>query len=180
MSDVPSPAAPAPAGSDDPGWYVVRCRPRQEARALEHLERQGFVAFAPQCRITRRQGTVRRPVVEPLFPGYAFVRLSPTRGDWGVLRSTRGVQYLVRFGLNTPRLPQAAIDQLRALDGVDLDRGPPRLAVGMRVRVSEGPFVGLEGVFTQRDGEARAQVLLDCMQRLVRVTLAETQLEPAH
>jgi transcriptional antiterminator RfaH len=90
---------------DDADWYVVRCKPREDARAIENLGLQGFEAFSPACLVTRRVGTVRRKLSEPMFPGYAFVRLSTTRHDWSVLRSTRGVMQLVRFGATAPRVP---------------------------------------------------------------------------
>lgn len=160
---------PIGSGHSDEGWYVVRCKPREDARALEHLGNQGFEAFSPRCAVIRRTGTVRRKVIEPLFPGYVFVRLSPTRHDWSVLRSTRGVQYLVRFGLRAPSMPAALIDDLRALDGMELGSPASRLKAGDRVRLLDGPFAGMEGVFAQRDGEMRACVLLECMQRQVRV-----------
>jgi transcriptional antiterminator RfaH len=156
---------------DDTGWYVIRCKPREDARAIEHLGNQGFEAFSPSCVLTRRVGTTRRKVSEPMFPGYAFVRLSLTRGDWSVLRSTRGVMQLVRFGQTAPRLPTGVLDELRRMDGIELDAPAKRFKHGDTVRVLEGPFAGLQGVYEQRDGMMRACVLLECMQRQVRVTV---------
>jgi len=28
-------------------WYVIRCKPREDARALKHLQRQGFTCYCP-------------------------------------------------------------------------------------------------------------------------------------
>lgn len=163
----------------DSGWYVVRCKPREDARAVEHLGNQGFEAFAPECLVTRRVGTVRRKQREPMFPGYAFVRLSSTKQDWSVLRSTRGVMQLVRFGSTAPRVPQTVVDEMRRLDGLDLDaKAATRLKPGDGVRVLDGPFAGLQGVYAQREGMLRACVLLECMQQQVRVTVPDAQLAP--
>jgi transcriptional antiterminator RfaH len=159
---------------DDTDWYVVRCKPREDARAIENLGHQGFEAFAPGCLVTRRVGTVRRKVSEPMFPGYAFVRLSTTRHDWSVLRSTRGVMQLLRFGTTAPRVPASVIEGLKRIDGIDLDaKAAARLKVGDTVRLLDGPFAGLTGVYEQRDGMMRACVLLECMQRQVRVTVPD-------
>jgi transcriptional antiterminator RfaH len=166
------------AVADNGSWYVVRCKPREDARAVEHLGNQGFSAFAPTCVVLRRVGSVRRKVVEPLFPGYAFVRLNSTRHDWSVMRSTRGVRWLVRFGTHTPRVPDALIARLRELDAVELGTSAARFKAGDRVRVTDGAFAGVEGVFSERDGELRACVLLELMQRQVRVTVASDALEP--
>ena len=35
------------ASEGRPRWYVIQCRARQEERALEHLERQGFECYRP-------------------------------------------------------------------------------------------------------------------------------------
>lgn len=172
--------APAPPTDfDDTGWYVLQCKPREEQRALEHLGNQGFTAFAPTCLVRRRRQGGARTVSEPLFPGYTFVRLSLTHGAWHVLRSTRGVRQLVRFGTHVPRLPDAVIERLRSVDGLALGAHRAPFQPGDRVRVLEGPFAGLEGVLQQADGEVRACVLLECMHRLVRVTVAAESLAPA-
>jgi transcriptional antiterminator RfaH len=170
-------AAARPSEAHDEGWYVLRCKSREEDRAIEHLANQGFEAFAPGCRVTRRVGTVRRKLSEPMFPGYAFVRLSSTRHDWSTLRSTRGVMQLVRFGATAPRVPAGVIDALRRLDGIDLDaQAAARLQPGDPVRLLDGPFAGLQGVYLQRDGLLRACVLLECMQQQVRVTVPDAAL----
>jgi transcriptional antiterminator RfaH len=177
---APQAASAASLAAPDTGWYVVRCKAREDARAIEHLGNQGFDAFSPTCAVMRRVGTVRRKVVEPMFPGYGFVRLSPTRHDWSVLRSTRGVLCLVRFGTHAPRVSDALIERLRELDAVELEAPVARLKAGDKVRLLDGPFAGLEGVFTQRDGEQRACVLLEYMQRQVRVTVAADAIVRAH
>lgn len=167
----------APVG--DRGWYVVRCKAQEERRAVEHLCNQRFEAFLPTCRLQRRVGSVRREVTVPLFPGYAFVELSSTQHDWSVIRSTRGAVGLVRFGAVTPRVPQAVVQHLREVDGLELQPASARLKPGDLVRVVDGPLAGLEGVFEQRDGERRACVLLEWMQRQVRVRVPDATLVPA-
>lgn len=106
---------------DNGAWYVLRCKPRGDARLMEHLGNQGFEAFSPSCLATRRTGNVRRKVTEPMFPGYLFVRLRALTQDWSVLRSTRGVQHVVRFGSHAPQVPQSLIDRLCGLDGFELE-----------------------------------------------------------
>ena len=168
MSSTVDPSDPA---AGDLRWYLVRTKPREDQRAVAHLRNQAFDAFAPTCLNVRAGRTAFRRVVEPLFPGYAFVRLSVSRDDWSVLRSTRGVRGLVRFGAHTPTVPDEIVDRLRSADGSELDGPWVQLREGDSVRVVAGAFRGLEGVFTQRDGEARAFVLLQYMQRQVKVQL---------
>lgn len=175
MSDVRAIAG----ARHDARWYLLRTKPREEARALENLARQGFEAFVPHCSAERlvRGRPVRRR--EPLFPGYAFVSLNETGHNWSVLRSTRGVAHLVRFGTHTPTVDDAVITRLRELDGATLPGPADALAPGDRVRIVAGPLAGLEGVFEQRDGQARVMLLLDWMQRQVRVAVDARTVLPA-
>ena len=34
-------------------WYVIHAKPRQEARALENLERQGYEAWLPMLTVQK-------------------------------------------------------------------------------------------------------------------------------
>lgn len=168
-----------PAADDTPRWYLLKTKPREEARALENLARQQFEAFVPWCtaeRVVRGKPVKRR---EPLFPGYAFVALSRTAHNWSVLRSTRGVSHLVRFGTHAPAVVDDVIASLRTLDGTELVTGIAALSPGDRVRIVDGPLKGLEGVFEQRDGQARVMLLLEWMQRQVRVGVDAAAVIPA-
>ena len=42
--------------------------------------------------------------MEPLFPGYIFLRLSKENDDWGPIRSSRGVIGVVKFGSYIPSI----------------------------------------------------------------------------
>ena len=176
-----SPTEHPHSGAQDLAWYVLRCKPREELRALENLRNQGFEAFAPLCLIKRRRGTVRRQVSEPLFPGYVFACLSSSRHNWSVLRSTRGVLNVVRFGLEAPTVPHEVMNELRRLDGLDLDAQRSMLSTplkqGDRILIQSGPMAGLKGVFEESDGDTRATVLIQCMQRWVKVTLSGEQFD---
>ena len=61
------------------GWYVTHTKPRQEIRAEEHLQRQGFHCFLPRIKRKRIRLKQRVEPIEPMFPRYLFVRLDPSR-----------------------------------------------------------------------------------------------------
>ena len=82
-------------------WYVIHTKPRQEQRALENLQRQGFEAWLPMISLEKvRRGHLAQ-VVEPMFSRYLFIRLDTVQTNWSPIRSTLGVSKLVAFG-NTP------------------------------------------------------------------------------
>ncbi len=150
-------------------WYLVQCKPHEDQRAVENLQNQGFESFAPRCVVERLRKRRLVKCVEALFPGYAFVGLNKVDHDWGKVRSTRGVNRLVRFGLYAPTLPIEIIASLRAVDGLELVPKVASLRAGDRVRILDGPFADLEAIFEKHDGNERVHVLIELMHRSVSV-----------
>ncbi|WP_460840255.1 transcription/translation regulatory transformer protein RfaH [Noviherbaspirillum agri] len=154
----------------------MQTKPRQEFRALEHLQNQGFNCFLPTLKTER---IIRGKVdtgVEPLFSRYLFVRLSQASGNWSPIRSTRGVSKLVAFGGRFAMLPDACVEALRGMQQMS----PQKLfAPGERVAITSGPFAGLEGIYQLPDGEARALVLIDLMNQPQKLRLAVELLRKA-
>jgi transcriptional antiterminator RfaH len=154
-------------------WYLIQTKPRQEARAEEHLARQGFECYRPVT-----QGAVGGPrmvrlVEQPLFPGYLFIHMQ--RDDsWYPIRSTRGVSRIVAFGPQPCPVSHKLIEEIRQRAGV-----MPACSAfeqGEKVRVVAGASE-LEAIFLCNDGEERAVILLNLLQRQQRVVLPRQQLQ---
>ena len=80
-------------------WYLVQSKPRNEARALENLLRQGYETYLPLMEVERLQRGKLLRKMEPLFPRYLFLHLEEGNDNWGPIRSTLGIAGMVRFGL---------------------------------------------------------------------------------
>src|SRR5262245_8013340 len=78
-------------------WYLIHTKPRQESRALENLERQGFECFRPMQAVERCRDGRTQPAAQPLFPSYLFIHLDRLTDNWYPISSTRGVHQIVRF-----------------------------------------------------------------------------------
>ena len=155
-------------------WCAVYCKPRQEVVADENLRRQGFHVYLPRVQITRRRRGQWLDCVEVLFPRYIFIRVDLLQHSTAPVRSTRGVVGMVRFGGSLAVIPTAVIDSLIQREdsdsGLHRDGRPPFLA-GEPIRLVDGPLTGMDGVFTQPDGEKRAIVLLDLLGKANRVSV---------
>ncbi len=145
-------------------WHLLYTKPRQEAVALENLQRQGYHAWLPRVRVKKRRQRRLVEAVEPMFPRYLFIRLDQVTDNWGPIRSTLGVCGVVRFGHYYPEVPIPFIEALqrdadehgiRDLTGADTPQP------GERVVVAEGPLAGYQGVLQARTGKDRVRVLLD-------------------
>lgn len=143
-------------------WYLVHCKPREDERALENLERQGFQCYRPMLAVEQCLGNRKRVADRALFPGYLFIRLDRVRDNWALIRSTRGVIQLVRFGDYPVRVADSVIERIRIrLSSVETE---PYLKPGELVRIVEGAFSQLEAIFVANDGDLRVILLLNILQ----------------
>lgn len=150
-------------------WYVIQCKPREERRALENLERQGFQCYLPTISVERLRHGARRDAAEPLFPGYLFIDLDELIDNWHPIRSTRGVIRLVRFREYPVPVPDEIIAMTRRRLAQDTPR-IPYLRPGERVRITQGPFADVEGIFVAPDGEERVMLLMNILNREQRLS----------
>ena len=154
----------------DAAWYVVATKSRDEKVAKFNLERQGYLVFLPTISLKKRRRGRWTPVTEPLFPGYLFVSLVFGDDDPAPIRSTVGCVGLVCFGQTYTPAPSELIARLKAAVGKDT-AAPAPFQSGDSVRLMSGPFAGLEAIYNMAKGEDRAQVLLEVLGRVQRLTV---------
>lgn len=163
-------------------WYAICCKPRQELIAQENLLRQGFHVYLPRMQIRKRSRGKWMVAVEPLFPRYLFIRVDPDRHSTAPVRSTRGVVGLVRFGGQPAVVPDDVIEALlqREDEATGLRQDSRTLfRAGESVKLMEGPFAGMEGVFAQEDGEARVIVLMELLGKTNKVKVSRDWVVPS-
>ncbi|MFM8340314.1 MAG: transcription/translation regulatory transformer protein RfaH [Fluviibacter sp.] len=157
-------------------WYLVQSKPRNEARALENLLRQGYETYLPLIEVERLQRGKLLKKEEPLFPRYLFLHLEEGNDNLGPIRSTLGIAGMVRFDQTYAAVPDPVIEGIRERTR---EIKETLFAPGDAVQVVSGPLVGLEGVFEIADGEQRSFVLLEFMQKQQRVSVSTTDLRTA-
>lgn len=145
-------------------WYLIQCRPHEDVRALENLERQHFECYRPLYEKERLRRGRRVFMRAALFPGYLFIRLDCLNDNWLPICSTRGVFKIVRF--NERPLPvsdQIVNDIRRRIDSKPIRE--PYLKSGEHVVITDGSFSGIEGIFVAPDGDERVMLLLNILHR---------------
>jgi transcriptional antiterminator RfaH len=156
-------------------WYVVQTLPRQEERADENLLRQGYRSWLPRMRRCRRHARRIDSVVVPLFPCYLFLQLEIPVQRWRSVNGTFGVIRLLCRGDAPLAAPVGLVEQLMARadeSGAVTPAPPPRRFVkGEALKVIDGPFAELEGLFEEMSGPDRVVVLLKLLGRPVRTTV---------
>ncbi len=143
-------------------WYVTQTKARQEGRAQENLESQGYTTYCPRItRLCRRRGAWQK-VGEPLFPRYLFMRLEEGEDDFTPIRSTKGVLAMLRFGDKPASISQQAIDSIRHQEQ-QWQHGELSLKQGDKIQFIKGPFAGLNGIFNKKCNEKRVFILLELL-----------------
>ena len=154
-------------------WYLVHTKPRQENVALDNLLRQSYECYMPTLLAEKIRKGELTLVEEPLFPRYIFIRLGLglEAKSWGPIRSTLGVSRLVRFGSEPAKVPDELIALLQDNEA-RIKNSPKKIfEPGQRVVITQGPFVGLEGVFQTNDGEQRVMILIEILSKTVSMKL---------
>jgi transcriptional antiterminator RfaH len=160
-------------------WYLIHTKPRQELRALENLQRQGYECYLPLLPTEKIQQKLVAIVDEPLFPRYLFIRLDSSQSgkSWAPIRSTLGVSKLVTFGMEPAKVDHALIEFLRESEA-KISEKPQRLFdVGDRLLVTNGPFAGIEAIYQMSNGEGRVMVLIELLSKPVKIVMAPQSLK---
>ena len=161
-------------------WYLIHSKPRQEALALDNLQRQGYECYLPLISVEKLRRKLLVPADEPLFPRYLFIRLDAHTDNWAPIRSTMGVTALVRFGAEPARVPDAFVDYLTSRQNAEglHEWAQPALQIGARARVVSGPLAGYEGILVAKSSRERVILLMDMVGTQVRTQLSPDQIEP--
>lgn len=155
-------------------WYLAHTRPKAEQRAVVHLMHQGIGVYLPRYLAPRSHARRRDWVEKPLFPGYLFLHLDLERDYWRAVRSTVGIRTLVSAGDQPIAVAEEIIRDIKAAED---ERGFISPSCGRTfhpgdpVRIVEGPFLDVAGLFACKSDEERVIVLLDLLGRQVKVTV---------
>lgn len=137
--------------ADAEAWYAIWTRSHYERTVLDQLSAKGFSAFLPEMGVWSKRAGQMHVVRVPMFPGYLFVRDSLDKQRYVEMLKVRGIVRVLEDGWT--RLTPIPDDQVEAVERVHQAGVPvlPHLALaqGDRVRVTDGPLAGVEGIFIQ-------------------------------
>ena len=161
-------------------WFLLRTRMRQEKRAMENLRRQHVECYCPKVLVEKILRGKKSKIIEILFPGYLFVNFRNPASSIHTVKNTRGVQSFVSFAGSPARVPCALIQELKEKtkpsENVLISNLPKR---GDKLKITGGPFNGINAIFSQPNGDERAEVLLNMMNRQVKASVRFTNIVTA-
>ena len=175
MSEIAAAEEIAQTARSAERWFAVWTRSQCESLVEEGLRRRRFEVFSPRVYIPSRRRDRVVVLSQPLFPGYVFVRVAPSRRACIDVAATDGVVRMIgeRWDLPSAIAEEEVESVRRIVTSGDRVSAVPWIRVGDLVRVVAGPLAGLEGfVQAWHAGRATFVVSLDLLQRSVGVEIA--------
>jgi transcription elongation factor/antiterminator RfaH len=165
---------PARDGSE---WFVAQTQPRKEAVAMQNLQNQGFIAYCPRVKRTRRHARRFETVSEPLFPGYVFVGIDVSEQPWRSVNGTFGVSRILTDGARPVALQDGVVEHLMSVTGAHKDAAGRAPQVGQDVRLRTGPFADFVGCIVGMSAGNRVHILLRLMNRDITIGTEMSELD---
>ncbi|GJL57122.1 MAG: transcription antitermination protein RfaH [Nitrospirales bacterium] len=154
-------------------WYLIHTKARQESSAEMNLRRLGVETFLPCIRHSKSgRDKCKADELEPLFPGYLFVRVDMST-EFRKVAYSHGVLNVVKFGSTPAYVENEIINSIKARGNNGLIILPPSaLKMGETVVVSKGPFRGFEAIFDgEVNGLQRVSILLKTVAYQARMVV---------
>lgn len=176
----------------DKKWYVVNTYSGHEKKVQEKLlmrassmgmEDYIFRVIVPETTEVEVKDGVTKEKTKKLFPGYVLVEMIMTDEAWFVVRNTPGVTgFIGSSGKGAKPTPLQPYEVDKILNNMGMSRleVSTDLAVGELVKVTSGPFAGMEGKIESLDLPNQVlTVLLDLFGQETSVEVEISQIEKA-
>ena len=162
-------------------WFLVTLKPNGLKRAIVNLERQNIHCFMPQRLTLVVHGRRKINKIQPLFPGYLFVKNGNSDIPLSRINATFGVVKLVSFGDEGPaQIPNALIEGIKLrCDQNGFLLPPGDLKIGDIVRITSGPFANFVAKIETLPAETRLGILLNFLGEYRKAEIKTTDVERA-
>ena len=167
-------------------WHVAYTAPRAELELAEEIRSDlGFDAYVPVERLKVMRRGIRITVQRPLFSRYLFIQ--PTN-EWQRVLKINGVIEVLRNGHGPSSVGDKYIQALQKAESVgafDFTKKTPNMFnIGDKIRVSDGPLSGHDGVITEfvvklksASANKRAKILVAFMNRMTEIEVDVAHIE---
>lgn len=155
-------------------WHVLHVRPRCEKKVAEYGRNRGMEIYLPLREETKIYQRRRVTVQKPLFPSYVFAVFAPDQR----VTLLKGNQIVRIMDVEDQDRLVRELDQVRKALHVDPTLGAcESFTRGKRVRITSGPFMGLEGVVSTVRGQSRVLLNVEMIGQAVALEVDMIQLE---
>ena len=153
-------------------WLVATYKINESKRLESNLLNQNFDYYLPKIKIKKADSNLKEEV---LFPGYVFIN---TRlEDYSLIKYTKGIKKVVKFGKNIPRLTDYEIKNIQSIEKLSNSKPIiPKINIGQEALVADGPFKGILVKVCSLPSKERIEVLLTILGSLRKVSILNKDL----
>ena len=161
---------PKQATTGEREWYAIHTYSGYEdsvAKSLKQrveslgFENKIFNVLVPKEKKIKIKGGKRETIEEKIYPGYVLVEMIVDDSSWYVVRNTPSVTGFIGAGTVPSPLSKEEIDTLMKRMGVDQPKYKIDVAVGDRIKITDGPFKDFDGKVSEVDPERGRVKVLD-------------------
>ena len=176
----------------DKQWYVVNTYSGHESKVKEKLEMRAqsmdmkdyiFRVVIPEQKEVEVKDGVTKEKVKKMFPGYVLVEMVMSDEAWFVVRNTPGVTgFIGSSGKGAKPTPLQPYEVETILNNMGISRidAPNELKEGDKIKIIDGPFVGMTGTIESIDLENKiVNALVDLFGQETSIEVELKQIDRA-
>ncbi len=143
-------------------WYVVYTRPRWEKKIASILDSRGIENYCPLNRIQKQWSDRKKIVLEPLFKGYIFIKISESQ-KWDIKQIAGIINYVYWLGKPAKVKEEEIITIKKFLSEFEnVEVTEQSIKISSKVIISQGILMNYNGVVVEVLGN-KARVQIDSM-----------------
>ena len=159
-------------------WVLIYTKAKEEKKANENLQKQGFKTFLPLIAPTNKNSEYKSLV--PVFPRYLFAQINFESDNWASIKSSYGVSHIVMFSEKFTSIPKNIIeliqDKLNEAGVYIEDVSVVDYQKGDSVFIKEGRFAGIDAIFLSKKSKDRVRLLLKLLNTSVVAEITKSDI----
>ena len=154
-------------------WLVATYKMNDSERTESNLSNQNVEYYLPKKKVKKSNSNFKEEI---LFPGYIFIK---TRlEDSLLIKYTKGIKKVVKFGKNIPLLTDDEINSIRSIEKLSNSKPiTPKIKIGQEAIVADGPFKGMLGKICSLPSKERIEVFLTFLGSLRKINILKKDLK---
>tara|TARA_B100001057_G_scaffold304347_1_gene304501 strand:- start:189 stop:665 length:477 start_codon:yes stop_codon:yes gene_type:complete len=153
-------------------WLVATYKINENKRLESNLLNQNFDYYLPKIKIKKPDSNLKEEV---LFPGYVFIKARFE--DYSLIKYTKGIKKVVKFGKNIPRLTDYEVKSIKSIEKLSNSKPIiPKINIGQEALVTDGPFKGTLVKIFSLPSKERIEVLLTILGSSRKVSILNKNL----
>jgi transcription antitermination factor NusG len=161
-------------------WFALLTKSNFENVVCERIYQKKFEIFLPKIKTKSRARNKKTMINRPLFPGYIFVKsYSDPQTYLNILKTPGAVRLLGNKESPVP-VPSSQIESLKILTKSDADiitGDSLKLKKGTPVLITNGPMVGVKGIFIKYKGKNRVIIDIDSLKQFAGIEVMKENIE---